>query len=286
MTMAESIAGWTSRTAIEAWLGEQARRPDDALDLAAMALALGALDRMPQRLIDHARHLDALAAAPARLAPGPDAPLPERAAALNRALFEDFGYDGDRPTYDDLDNANLSRVIERRRGLPIAISILYLHAARSCGWPADGVNFPGHFLVRLNDGAASMIVDPFERGAERGTPALRRLLKSMLGDDAELAAGHFARASNRAILLRLENNIKSRRLKERDREGALGAAERMILVAPDDPGLWHDAALLNAEIGRLQRAMACLETVTRLDRDGGLRAQVAALMHRLRAKLN
>jgi Tetratricopeptide repeat len=60
----------------------------------------------------------------------------------------------------------------------------------------------------------------------------------------------------------------------------------MILVAPEHPGLWHDAALLNAEIGRLQRAMACLETVTRFDRDGGLQTQVAALMHRLRAKLN
>ena len=56
---------------------------------------------------------------------------------------------GDDQTYDDLENANLISVIDRRRGLPVALSILYIHAARRQGWPVEGSNFPGHFLIRL-----------------------------------------------------------------------------------------------------------------------------------------
>lgn len=286
MSVVEAVSGWSDRSAIAAWLAERAAAPDETLDLATMALALGALDRSPERLAGYARHLDEIGLAASRRAGGDDPSLAERVAAVNGVLFGQFGYDGDRDSYDDLGNANLLSVIDRRRGLPIALSILFLHAARRCRWPAEGVNFPGHFLVRMARGGESVILDPFEGGAMRDTAALRRLVRRVLGDKAEPSPEHLARASNRAILLRLENNIKTRRLRGRDYEGALAAVERMQLVAPENPGLWHDAALINVELGRLQRAIACLDAARSFDRDGRLGAEAAALRQRLSARLN
>ena len=103
------VSAWTDRAAIEAWLRGEAERPDDALDLAAMALALAALARPGLDARPYAAHLDALAAdAEESAAPGLDPP--EQAAALAAVLFARAGYRGDRETYDDLANADLTGV--------------------------------------------------------------------------------------------------------------------------------------------------------------------------------
>jgi regulator of sirC expression with transglutaminase-like and TPR domain len=279
------ITQWSGRAAIEAWLGAQAQRPDAALDLAGMALALAAIARPDADVFPYAAHLDALAEEAGALAyiggRGGD-PV----AVLNAVLFERNGYRGDAETYDDLDNADLMRVIDRRKGLPIALSILYMHMARALGWPADGVNFPGHFLVRIGAGAEARLVDPFAAGTLRTPDDLQRLLRRYGGSDARLGPEHLAAATNRQVLLRLQNNIKTRCAQKGDAAGALAAVETMTLVAPGQPGLWYEAALFAAELGQLQRARASLETVSRLDADGGLAPQVKALLERLRARLN
>ncbi len=279
------VSGWIDSAAVEAWLIEQSKRPDDALDLAQMALALAALGRPGLDAAPYAAHLDALADEAEALAEPGMSPA-EQVASLNAVLFDRGGYQGDSETYDDLANADLTRVIERRKGLPIALSILYLHVARGLGWPAAGVNFPGHFLVRLGAAGEELLVDPFERGAVRSRGELDALLKSMQGPEAALAPAHLALAENREILMRLQNNIKLRCLKAGDAAAGLAAVERMALVAPGSPAVWYEAAALNAELGQLRRARTCLETVTRLDRTGRLRSQVEDLLGRLKARLN
>jgi regulator of sirC expression with transglutaminase-like and TPR domain len=276
------VSGWTGTDAIEAWLLEQSRRDDGALDLAQMALALAALGRPGVDAAPYAAHLDALAdEAEALSEPGMTAA--EQVAALNAVLFDRGGYAGDRETYDDLANADLMRVIDRKKGLPIALSILYLHMARGLGWPAAGVNFPGHFLVQIGSGEEGLIVDPFERGVAADLP---RLLKQTLGPEAMSATVDLEFADNRGILLRLQNNIKIRCLKAGDMAGGLATVERMALVTPANPNIWFEAATLNAEVGQLRRARTCLEAVTRLDRERRLAGQVEALSQRLTARLN
>jgi regulator of sirC expression with transglutaminase-like and TPR domain len=279
------VSGWNDAAAVEAWLGAQARRPDGALDLAAMALALAAHARPGLDARPYAAHLDALAADAESSAPPALEPA-EQAAALNRVLFARAGYRGDRETYDDLANADLARVIDRRKGLPIALSILYLHVARSLGWPAAGVNFPRHFLVRLGTGADGVFADPFEEGAVRTAGDLAALLKGMQGDEAVLAPEHLALAGNRDILLRLQNNIKTRCLKAGDVAAGLATVERMALVAPASPAVWYEAASLNAEIGQLRRARACLDEVARTDRQRRFAGAAEELLQRLKARLN
>lgn len=279
------VSAWRDTAAIEAWLRAEGERPDGALALAQTALALAALARPGLDARPYAAHLDALAAdAEASASPGLDPP--EQAAALGAVLFRRAGYRGDRETYDDLANADLARVIDRRKGLPIALSILYLHLARALGWAAAGVNFPGHFLVRLGSGADGVFVDPFDEGALRGDGDLAALLRRMQGDEAVLSAEHLAAAGNRDILLRLQNNIKSRCLKAGDVAAGLAAVERMALVAPANPAVWYEAASLNAELGQLRRARACLEQVTRHDRQRRFAGAADELLQRLKARLN
>jgi regulator of sirC expression with transglutaminase-like and TPR domain len=134
-----------------------------------------------------------------------------RVGALIQVIADDLGYRGDELTYDDLQNANLMRVIDRRKGLPVALGILYIHAARAQGWQAHGLNFPAHFLIAVEIAGQRAILDPFRGQRIGGAGALRGLLKSMLGEDAELSPAHSATLPNRAVLLRLQNNIKSPR---------------------------------------------------------------------------
>src|SRR3546814_10733859 len=105
-----------------------------------------------------------------------------------------------------MSNADMTRVIDRRRGLPVSLGILYLHGARAQGWPICGLNFPGHFLLRLDLGAQRSIIDPFNGGETRDAAALRALLKTMAGEAAELPPEHTRPVRCRDDLLRLQHN--------------------------------------------------------------------------------
>src|SRR6185437_11513778 len=87
--------------------------------------------------------------------------IQDKAEVLAGLLVRDFNYQGDLETYDDLANANIIRVIERRRGLPVALGILWLHAARAAGWACHGIDFPAHFLIALEDAGKRVALDVF-----------------------------------------------------------------------------------------------------------------------------
>src|SRR5947208_16527746 len=133
------------------------------LPLGEAPLALAPFERPRVGLGRYRQHLAALARDVGRHA-GAAGDLTARAQALNEIILLKHGYSGDELTYDDLQNANLMRVVDRRKGLPVALGILYLHAARAQGWDAVGLGFPGHFLIRLGEGPERLIVDPFHGG--------------------------------------------------------------------------------------------------------------------------
>ncbi|MDX2221891.1 MAG: transglutaminase-like domain-containing protein [Rhodospirillaceae bacterium] len=268
-----------------------AAQTDDAIDLAEAALLLAALDHPTGDLVPYREHLTRIAdavhdAAAARH--GDDPPGPEdMAAVLNAVLVEEFRYAGDEETYEDLDNANLMRVIERRRGLPVALGILYLSAARAQGWTAAGLNFPNHFLIRLEslDGRR-VIVDPFHQGRIMGAPELRELLKVVAGAGVELEAGHYRPVSNRDVLIRLQNNVKSRRLDRGELSGALAAVESMLLLTPDNATLWREAGVLYMRSGQLKRSVESFEAFIARSDGGPDRDKIARVINELRERLN
>src|SRR5262249_39445619 len=149
---------------------------DSDIDVAEAALALAALGRPDAAVAPYRRHLCTLAADVAAAAKREGRDLTARIYALNTVLFGEYGYAGDSESYNDLRNADLMSVIDRRRGLPIALSILYVHVARAQGWAIEGMNFPGHFLLRMHAGEAVAIIDPFNGGGIRGIEDLSKLV--------------------------------------------------------------------------------------------------------------
>ena len=151
----------SGRQEIEAALRRAGGEDEATLDLAGTARLFAALERPQEDLAPYRRHLDRLVADVAGLAVvlGAEDSLPDRLATLQGVLVEKHGYLGDETDYDNLDNADLLRVIDRRRGLPVALGILYLHCARRRGWEAAGLAFPGHFLVRLSLRGERAIID-------------------------------------------------------------------------------------------------------------------------------
>jgi regulator of sirC expression with transglutaminase-like and TPR domain len=261
-------------------------RIDDAeIDVAATALALAAMARPGTPAAPYVEHLRALATDVAAAAGAKVPDVGEQSRILNSVLIETHGYAGDRDTYDDLRNANLMSVIDRRRGLPIALSILYVHAARAQGWRIGGVDFPGHFLLRLGDGAG-IIIDPFNGGRARSAADLRALIKTTEGADAELRREHCRPAGNRQMLLRLQNNIKLRLLRDDKLAEAVDVIEHMLLIAPDNPGLWHEAGALHGRIGNLRAAVAALEKLAALSRGSPDHGRAAQLLTEMKSRLN
>jgi regulator of sirC expression with transglutaminase-like and TPR domain len=255
------------------------------LPIAEAALALASFERPrvdPARYRDHLR---LLARDVARHA-GASGDLTERARALNEIILLKYGYSGDELTYDDLQNANLMRVVDRRKGLPVALGILYIHAGRAQGWDTVGLAFPSHFLVRLADGPERLILDPFHGGQVCGAAELRELLKAAVGRDSELLAEHYAPVSDRDVLLRLQNNLKARLVQAQRHEQALKVIDTMLMLAPDLAELWREAGMLHAGLGNMRSAVAALEQFVVRAPDGTARHQAAVMLQQLRSKLN
>lgn len=268
-----------------------AEQADEAIDLAEAALLFAALD-LPTSDVsfyrDHVRAIGDAVGDHISIKNIDENVSPEdMAEALNHTLFEKFRYAGDDKTYDDLDNANLMRVIDRRRGLPVALGILYLAAARAQGWAAAGLNFPGHFLVRLEsrDGRR-LIIDPFHQGRVMGAPELRDLLKVVAGPGVELEASHYRTVSSRDVLIRLQNNVKTRRLDRGLIKEAVDAIENMILLAPDSLALWREAGVLHMRAGHLKRAIESFDKFVSLAQDGPDRMKIAKVVQELRERIN
>jgi regulator of sirC expression with transglutaminase-like and TPR domain len=266
----------------ETVLRRVACEPDPQHDIAEAALALAALDQPPIDLPRYQRHLGELAE---QVAQSGACDSPDRmVAALNQALVDRMGYRGDEDTYNDLQNANLIRVIDRRRGMPVALGILYLHAARAQGWHMVGLNFPHRFLVRLETAGRRIIIDPFGGGATPGAAELRRMLKASGADQDQLNPDYYAPVSDRSILLRLQNNLCARLIQADRFDEATKVVERMLMFAPEEAELWRDIALLHAHLGHYDQALDAIERfLPRADNDRD-RHRMAALKQRLKGK--
>jgi len=240
------------------YLRELAALGSPILPIGEAALALASYDRPRVGLARYRLHRQTIARDVGRHS-GAGGDLAARSQALNEIILLKYGYSGDELTYDDLQNANLMRVVDRRKGLPVALGILYLHAARAQGWDSVGLGFPGHFLVRLTEGAERLILDPFHGGRVCDAATLRELLKAMAGQEVELAPEHYAPVADRDVLLRLQNNLKSRLLQAGRHERALRTVETMLLLAPDLAELWQEAGLLHAQLGNMRAGVNALE---------------------------
>src|SRR3954468_11362505 len=132
-------------------------------------------------------------------------------AVLNEFLFDELGYAGNTQEYYDPRNSYLNEVMDRKTGIPITLSVLYMALGRRVGLPLEGVSFPGHFLVRLRLRNGVLVLDPFAGGAPQSAAELRERLQRVIPPGAleKVAAGELPldqfleAASNRQVLARM-----------------------------------------------------------------------------------
>lgn len=205
--------------------------------------------------------------------------------ALQTVIADRNGFQGDAENYDDIANADLLQVIERKRGLPVALGLLYIHAAQRCGIMITGIDFPGHFLLRVQANGKRRMIDPFHGGITLGPAELRELLKSFSGLEAELEPRHYRPSSDIDILLRLQNNIKVRALRAGELSLATRVVEHSLLIAPDHEGLWHQLGALYARLDQDHKALGAFEQFVQRCDDPLHRARIEAVIEELRERL-
>ena len=202
--------------------------------------------------------------------------------ALASTLAVDLGFTGDAQTYDDLANADILAVCRRRKGLPVALGLIYLEVGRRAGLTLFGLDLPGHFLLRLDGEAGSIAIDPFNGGRQVPSSelALRGLQAGLSADLTTLMTP----MADRGIIIRLQNNILSRAVQMGDHAMAERAALRRCLLEPANTRLWLDVAAAREAQGALSGALEAISRVGSLDGDEDRSAKIA--QERMKRKLN
>ncbi len=275
----------TPTRAVRAQLIRIGAAPDGDIDLGGAALVLASIARPRVAIEPYHRHLAKLVAEVAAYAGaqepgGPGLP----AEALRQVLARRYGYMGSEDAEEE--DADLMRVIDRRRGLPVALGIVYLHVARAQGWTIDGIGFPARFLVRLEVEGRRQILDPFAGGRVLSPKDMRALYKAQAGNQAELTPAHYRALSNRDILVRLQNNVKSRLFGAERLDDALDAIEAMLLFAPDEAALWRESGILSARLDNVEAAVEALEEYLRCNTGEAARYRASALLQELKGRLD
>ncbi|MGR4862547.1 SirB1 family protein [Caulobacter sp. LARHSG274] len=206
--------------------------------------------------------------------------------ALAETMAGDLRLSGDLLTYDHPDNADVIAVAERRKGLPVALGVFYLHAGRACGLNLHGVDFPGHFLLRIETDEGPLALDPFSEGRVVLPSELSRraLHTGLMPDVAAKLDVLMSPISDRAVLIRLQNNIFARAQQARDWARAERSALRRALLNPTDHHPWLDVAAAREGQGALGGALQALSRAQVLD--GGATVAARAARERMRLRLN
>lgn len=229
------------------------------LPLTALALEIG---RLEEPALDVARAnsiLDRLEQAVTAADPGPQAAAMERLEVMRSVLAEHEGFDGDPEAMDDPAGSCLHLVLERRTGLPILLSILYLEMAWRISLPLRGVGLPGHFIVRLGEGEDEVFCDPFQGGRLLTVEGCGTLLEEVSGGRLTMQPEYLRPWSNLRILWRLLNNLKAAYLKINDPRRARQVVDRHLVLRPSVSEAWRDRGLLAFRCLLFEQAVNDLE---------------------------
>lgn len=273
--------------------GEASER---SLNLGETALALAALEKPDLRIKPYLQHMDALVGL--LRAEGAVRRLDDQLRLLRRVMVVQHKYQGDETYQEDQRASNLMEVIDRRRGSPVALGILYLHIAEVMGWAMIGIDLAGHFLIRLSAQDGSIVIDPF-RAAQ--TCQIEEVDATGFEDEEEknLLTGGFEDSrlldvssellrplSKREVLLRLQHHVKRRLLAQDRVDAAIMTLQGMILFAPRRDELWKELGYLQAERGHIRAAITALEVVKDLAEDPMPLQQTDGIIRELRWRLN
>ena len=259
-------------------------RPEDALDLGRAALAIAEAEYPRLDITAYLARIDELAVAVTKHLTGDESGPHRSIAALNYVLFQKCAFRGNRDDYFDAKNSFLNEVIDRRIGIPITLSVLYMEVARRIGLPLLGVGFPGHFLVKYLDDREEIVIDPFNGGDIRTPDSLQELLAGLYGKPVALSPQLLDPVTKKQILRRMLNNLKFIYLRQRDLVKVLAALDRMMIAEPNLPEDLRERGQVYLALEYFPQAKADFESYLRLAPDapdaGKIRDQLVDLAGR------
>jgi len=256
------VSGEAPRLSVQERLVARLRDLEEPGALAEAALLIAAEEYPALDVAAWLARLDALGArARERVPPRGDAD--QTAAALTRLLVEDYGLRGNDADYYDPRNSFLNEVLERRLGIPLTLSLVYMDVGARAGVAVRGVGLPGHFVVRLERGETVRLLDPFNGGRPLDEADCRRLVERLGGGRLRFEPAHLRAVSARAILIRMLANLKGVYTALGDWRRARGAVDRILLLAPEAVGELRDRGLLSARLGEPVAAIGDWEAYLR-----------------------
>ncbi|HEY7492552.1 MAG TPA: tetratricopeptide repeat protein [Candidatus Tectomicrobia bacterium] len=188
-------------------------------------------------------------------------------ATLNAYLFDTQGFYGNQEDYYDPRNSFLNDVLDRKTGIPITLSVLYLELGRQVGLPIVGVGLPGHFIVQYAAQPGQFWIDPFHRGQILTRADCMARLQDIYGQTLAWHDNHLQPVSDHDILRRILHNLKAIYLRQSDYGRALSVVERLLLLTPEMPTEVRDRGLLRSQLGHLQAALEDLQYYLQLAPD-------------------
>lgn len=215
----------------------------------------------------------------------------ERISALNQFLFGELGFAANSDDYYDPRNSFLNEVLERRTGIPITLSVIYMELGRKVGLPLQGVSFPGHFLVKCAVPEGAVVLDPYSGGISLGLPDLQKRLREVQGGEVSRAivAELLVSASNKDIIVRLLRNLKAIYLREHKLDKALPIMNWIIATMPEQTPELRDRGMIYQELECPRAALTDFETYLQLspgsDDAGDIRGRIIELRRQV-ARLN
>lgn len=257
--------------------------PEDQIDLGRAALAIARQEYPDLKIDDYLSQLDGLGQV-VELRIGDERNPYRIIAALNTVLFKELGFQGNRSEYYDPKNSFLNDVITRKKGIPISLSVVYMEVARRVGLSLEGIGFPGHFLVKYDDGDVEILIDVFNGGEIRAREDLDRMLQQLYRGQVSYQPGFVAALGKRDILRRMLNNLKWIYLERGEPLKTLSVLDQLVILDPSAASEIRDRGLLYITLECYAQALDDLESYLRLTPDAEdaamIKAQIESVRHR------
>ena len=267
-------------------LSKLMRTPDSSFNIAESALIVAQHEYPSLDIPGYLQRLDQIAER-LRLRVPADAGKPHVISMLNHYLFRELGYAGNRDNFYDPRNSFLNDVIDRRIGIPITLSILYMEIGRRVGVNLQGVSFPGHFLAKYVTDQGVIVLDPFNQGISLSEADLRERLRQSGGgvDSLDMPLSALLRAATpHEILLRLARNLKAIYSNAGELEKAIATANLILCLNPQDASELRDRATMYHQLFCYRAALADFEQLVKIDVDAAEDDRIRATIAELKQK--
>jgi len=259
-------------------------RPESSVNLGEGALLI-AEDAYPGLDVDaYLQRIDEIAE-PAREKVRADSSLLEMVQTLNGHLFGELGFQGNAQDYYDPRNSYLNEVLDRRLGIPISLSVLYMEVARRVGLTVVGIGLPGHFIVEARRDTSSLLLDPFSGGEPLTLEDCERLVQDVYGDSVAFSEDLLAPLRKRQILTRMLNNLKKSYLTADEPARAWPIVEKMVFLDPENAVDRRDRGLLAHRLNQFGLARSDLRFYLDRRPDAPDRVAIQASLYAIEAIL-